>query len=243
MVVYVVCYDLSADPQDQHEQLSYWLDFLQSTLGPSAAESHSKWRVVIVGTKLDKSNQSNSSINLIPSWKAQWPHLPLYEKHCVVSSHKRDGIDMLLQELQHICESIFSQHSLRVPNYFKQLQRCFQSISADQLLIHASQFLEPWRGEKLLLALKFLHAVGQIIMLKDGSICPSPQLIPKITAEFVSPKKVRDKLLSVYQVEILDKQQIGAVLEVTGNNKEYFHLLTFIAFYFLVFFFFLLFTF
>ncbi len=63
MVVYLVCFDLSATPQDQLEQVLYWLQFLNSsvpTLPQMLSSSNNNnnnnnknWRVMIVGLKSD----------------------------------------------------------------------------------------------------------------------------------------------------------------------------------------------
>jgi hypothetical protein len=78
------------------------------------------------------------------------------------------------------------------------------------------------------LALKYLHAIGQVVLLHNGLVCVTPQVIPKITAEFISPEAVRHKLMTKHGVTIMNKRQIGAVLEVAEGDKVYDDLFSFL---------------
>jgi hypothetical protein len=146
MVVYIVCYDQSALPECQNEQLSYWLNFLHSNLS-GALESRSKWQVIIVGTKSDVS-QHKCFVDPIPTWQAQWPILPLYEQHFVVSSHQMQGVKKLLKNLTHVCNTIFKQHTLAIPGPYKSLAKSVESIPPKQCIMPISQLKAAhWIGE------------------------------------------------------------------------------------------------
>lgn len=221
MVVYLVCYSLAAE--EQNEQLSYWLNFLHSTLSVTP-DTKSKWLVLIVGTKSDKC-QREPRDNPISSWQAQWPNLPLYHKHLTVSSHKKVGIKELLQELTLVCNTIFEKHTTWIPRAYKVLLESIKTIPPDQAIISISNLKAMhWLGknDQFNLALKYLHSIGQIVVLRGALVCTTPQLIPKITAEFISPKQIRNKLLVNHKVEILDEQQIGVILNISEGTKEYF---------------------
>jgi len=47
---YIVCFDLSKPLPEQREQLSFWLNFMQSSLD---TVTDTAWKVVVVGTKSD----------------------------------------------------------------------------------------------------------------------------------------------------------------------------------------------
>jgi hypothetical protein len=222
MVVYIVCYDLSASPELQNEQLSYWLNFLHSTLSGSP-ESKSKWRVMVVGTKHDM-YQQKQLVDLIPTWQEQWPSLPLHKQHFVVSSYTMHGVKALLEALTHVCNTIFEQHTLAIPRTYKLLAKSIESITQDHCIIPVSQLKAlHWAGQdnQFSLALKYLHSIGRIIVLGGALVCTSPQIIPKITAEFISPLEVRSKLLVNHNnIEVIAEQQIGVLLRVSQRTKE-----------------------
>jgi hypothetical protein len=222
MVVYIVCYDLSASPELQNEQLSYWLNFLHSNLHGSP-ESQSMWIVIIVGTKSDVGKQKHL-VDPIPTWQAQWRSLPLYKQHFMVSSHQMHGVKKLLKDLTQICNTIFEQHTLAIPKPYKSLAKSIELIPSDHCIMSLSQLKAVhWDGldNQFSLAVKFLHSIGRIIVLGGMAlVCTSPQIIPKITAEFISPVEVRSKLLENHKVEILTEQQIGVLLRVSEGTKE-----------------------
>jgi hypothetical protein len=232
MVVYLVCYDLSASPEHQTEQLSYWLNFLHSSLSGSA-ESKSKWQVMIVGTKRDVL-QPEQLVDPIPTWQEQWPSLPLHKKHFMVSSHKMQGVKGLLKDLTHVCNSIFEQHCLAIPRTYKLLAESVKLIPLDECVIPISQLkASHWAGKdnQFTLAVKYLHSIGRIIVLGGALVCPSPQIIPKIISEFISPVEVCSKLLVNHNVAILTEQQIGMLLRVLQGTKEYYYSCFFLSFF------------
>jgi hypothetical protein len=223
MVVYIVCYDLSASPELQSEQLSYWLNFLHSNLYGSP-EGQSKWQVIIVGTKDDKSQQKHL-VDPIATWQAQWPSLPLHKQYFVVSSHQMQGLKELMKALTDVCNTIFKKHTLAIPRTYKRLARSIESIPPDCCivpisLVKAAHWDEQDNHNRFSLAMKYLHSIGRIIVLGQALVCTSPQIIPKITAEFISPVEVRSKLLVTHKIDILTEHQIGILLRVTEKTKE-----------------------
>jgi hypothetical protein len=213
MVVYILCYDYSASHDIQYEQLSYWLDFLQSTLPTSSHEAKSKWQVMVVGTKSDMctSKQSGiSSLSIPPAWKAKWPNILFLDDQFIVSSHKMKGIHLVLRNLDQLCNSIIKQNYLLVPNEYNILADCINSIPQKQCIMPISQLEDSFSWgdhDQFQLALKYFHAIGQIVLLHNsGLVCVSPQIITKITAEFISPESVRHKLLLKHGVTIMNKR-------------------------------------
>eukprot|EP00026_Physarum_polycephalum_P002549 Phypoly_transcript_02556.p1 GENE.Phypoly_transcript_02556~~Phypoly_transcript_02556.p1 ORF type:complete len:750 (+),score=131.28 Phypoly_transcript_02556:408-2657(+) len=326
MVVYILCYDYSAPQQIQQEQISYWLDFLQSTLPttPITSKSSPKWQVMVVGTKSDKCNaeaRQSSSLPISTSWESLWPNVPLHSHQYVVSSHQMSGIDDFLEKLEDICNIIFEKHSLLVPQIYNSFAKVIKNSSEQSIItiqqledfwdthfdkeqkeeeeeknkeekekekkeeeeeekeeerrrMHwQSKMLDPRTNElpeqlkKLLLSdeqkirrkkekqkkkqeekqkrkdaekkkkeedkrqekkkkkqeflhsLKYFHAIGHIVLLHE-LVCVQPQVIPKIMAEFISPKAVQNKLMTKYRVIFLTKRQIGAVLSLKEHHKE-----------------------
>jgi hypothetical protein len=221
MVVYIICYDLSASPEQQNEQLSYWFDFLHSSLSGST-ECKSKWQVLIVGTKIDLCRPEHLIVN-VSNWQAQWPNLPIYKQHFAVSSHKMNGVQELLKGLKQVCNMIFKQHTLLIPRTYKVFAESIKSIPLDCCTMPMSQLKAAhWVGQdnQFSVAVKYLHSIGRIIVLGGALVCTAPQIIPKITAEFISPVEVRSKLLVNNGVELLTEQQISVLLRVTKKIKE-----------------------
>ena len=223
MVVYLVCYDLSAAWEVQNNQRSYWLDFLQSTL-PSPPDTRSKWRVIVVGTKSDESSNTKVPSDSTLSWQHKWHHLPLHHQHLTVSSFKMNGIQALTKVLEQVCGDIFKQHATLIPKIFKSLLQSIQTIPQDLCITSISHLKATfWResDKQFNLALRYLHSIGQIIVLGGSLVCTAPQVIPKITAEFISPEQVRGRLSTNYEVEILDEKQIGMVLKISDKTTKY----------------------
>ena len=223
MVIYVVCYDLSASQEMQVEQRGYWLNFLQSTL-TSSPENKSKWRVLVVGTKSEKARLPKKTSDLMSSWQQTWPDIPFHDQHFVVSSFKNEGVKALTKGLQHVCTTIFEQHTILIPRTYKHLLQSIQRIPQDKCIIPVTELkADHWFGDpgQFNIAVKYLHAIGHIVVLGDGLVCTCPQIIPKITAEFISPLEVRNRLSKNYDVQILDEEQIGVVLNIGKATAGY----------------------
>ena len=223
MVIYVVCYDLSASQEMQVEQRGYWLNFLQSTL-TSSPENKSKWRVLVVGTKSEKATLPKKTSDSMPSWQQKWSDIPFHDQHFMVSSVKMRGVKALTRALEHICATIFEQHTILIPQTYKLLLGSIQAIPEDKCIIPLAELkADYWVGrhDEFDVAVKYLHAIGHIIMLGEGLVCTCPQIIPKITAEFISPLEVRNRLSKNYDVQILDEEQIGVVLNIGKATAGY----------------------
>jgi hypothetical protein len=75
MVVYIVCFDLEQNPQDQINQIAFWLQFLNSALPKFLPSS----TVMIAGLKSDvKHPKISVSRDHIKTWKNLY-NLPLFE--------------------------------------------------------------------------------------------------------------------------------------------------------------------
>ncbi len=49
MVLYIVCFDVSEPVEQQTEQISYWLEFLNSALPLPTTVSDTKWSIILAG--------------------------------------------------------------------------------------------------------------------------------------------------------------------------------------------------
>lgn len=220
-----MCYDLSAPPEKQFEQISYWLDFLQSSLplskdiGPT-----SKWRIIPVGLKKDLVKPASINNN-IGSWKTNWSQLPIFDQAFFVSSHKHDSIKELLKVIEGECNRIFKQHTTKIPTAYKTLLQALQTIPEEKSVIPKADLFKMhpcgMAKEQFSVALQYLHSIGHVVVLADGLVCTVPKVIPKIAAKFISPADVRAKLLDSKAVEILEAKEIGVVLQTAVSDPKY----------------------
>ena len=214
---------MSASQEVQIEQRAYWLNFLQSTI-PSSPESKSKWRVFVVGTKSEMADHSKNLVDPMPSWQQKWPNISFHDQHLVVSSFKMEGVRDLITALTHVCATIFRRHTTLIPKSYKALLHSIQTIPQDKCIVPI-RYLKAnyWIGgdKQFSVAVRYLHAIGRIILLGGNMVCTCPQIIPKITAEFISPELVRNKLSENYEVQILDEEQIGVVLNISKESERH----------------------
>jgi hypothetical protein len=79
------------------------------------------------------------------------------------------------------------------------------------------------------IALEYLHAIGKIVLLKKkknktdggGLVYPDTNMASAITANFISPQEVWMKLRQKYGgVEILDKDQVGFLLNINASAHD-----------------------
>lgn len=229
MVVIVVCYDLTQPPNIQLQQLSYWLDFLQSALPPSTSASKSKWKVIIVGTKLDLcTSPPVQRDTFVRSWQAKWADIPIYDTHFQVSSWLGEGVRVLLHAIEDTFSSIFTRHAIRIPKSYKTLLHSLQSIPEQQSVQSISDLCSSYSHGlpqlQFTLAIKYLHTIGRVVVLKGDRVCTAPKLITTIAAKFISPDDVRMKLATSEGVEILEEDQVGAVLTISDTHRFVFRI-------------------
>lgn len=230
---------MSAPQLEQSKQIHYWLRFLKSSLPPSSPSNKSPaFKVVAVGLRKDL--DTSKSPLTIPSIY----NLPLINSPLHVSSHKTDGIKELLKVLQTEAEAITKQHASNIPVDYHNLILSFRNLPEDQAILTREEILnnhaKGMDEEKLRVALRFLHAVGAIIILKDNLVCVSPLVVPNYAAKFNS-ENVRVQLGTDKELYYLDELQIATVLHmIPGSDKlsalslivYFWCLLTFVVFQF-----------
>lgn len=146
MVVYLVCFDLSATPQDQLEQVLFWLQFLNSsvpnllqTLSSANANKDKNWRVMIVGLKSDAKQKTIFTSESINSWQYQMKNLPLFNRLFEVSSLRAlHSVRELLDSVSLVCAQIFENHTVLIPSSFRKLLHSIQNIDTSTIAIPSS---------------------------------------------------------------------------------------------------------
>lgn len=230
LIIYLVCFDLAENIQTQIAQIKYWLDYLHSLLSHSQQDYNSKekWRVVLVGTRADKSPNLKSVIepDTISKWQATWSSLPLHHKIFITSQTNTASIENLLGFLKVNCDDIMSKFSRRVPKaYLTLLQELKHRVQHKRHpFINIKDFNNSTvKQEDQLLGLGYLHAVGDIVMLADGLVCTDPKYISLLMSNFISPEAVQMNLphITSKKVEILTSEQVGKVLLLKENDSEY----------------------
>lgn len=237
MVAYLVCFDLGAKVQEQIDQVSYWLNFLESSLplppSSSPPQRDGKWVIFLVGLRSDLCKRQDSSPfqqDHINSWTKNWPRLPIFNQIFMVSS--MTGIKRvrnLFNIVGRECDRIFQSHSVLIPTSYKRVlahlqslpnDRCF--LSEDDIIQELKTSMVPIPPTSIPSALAYLHAIGRIVLFNNGMVCTNAAIAPKIAAKFVSPKEVRLRLLKkeTDNVLILGEEEIGCLLEIDVSLNE-----------------------
>ncbi len=141
MVVYLVCFDLSATPQAQREQVSFWLQFLNSSIpnlpqlyspgGDGNNSDNKNWRVMVVGLRSDLKRETILTTEIIQNWQSLMPNLPLFHHQLfeVSSLHIQQSIRELLNSVSLVCSQIFEKHAMLIPSSFRKLLGSIKDIS------------------------------------------------------------------------------------------------------------------
>jgi hypothetical protein len=224
--VYLACFDLAENSQSQITQITYWLDFLHSILG-SSAQSNSKWKVILVGTRADchNSKQPYLSPDLTQKWQKIWPHLPLHDKMFFTSKHDTSSFSRLLELVKHESQALMS--TMKVPKSFLFILKTIQTLQKAEnhynSITHIRDLpIHYTKGKNLMPALQYLHAIGSIVLVGD-LICTDPSVISRVMANFISPESVQQTLPHVRhkRVEILSSDQVGKILMMEEYNPKY----------------------
>jgi hypothetical protein len=233
MVTYFICFDRSKSIKEQSAQVSFWLDFLNSSLPlpPPPSPPSSKWSIMIVGLKSDLEQPSSPSLKQqhLSSWKLKWPRLPLFDQLFSVSSlTSRESVQHLLSSVERECNRIFSLHSIQIPTRYRQILQLLQNRPEGEVLLHINtlhrECAPSMDSQSFKCMLQYFHAIGRIVMIeKNGLVFTNPTLAPKIAAKFVSPEEVRASLLKGddENVQLLTEEDIGYLINITvGDNKR-----------------------
>jgi hypothetical protein len=225
MVVYIVCFDLEQDHDDQVCQIEFWLEFLSSTL-PGFLPSST---VMISGLKSDVKHASTSICRShIQSWQNRFRNLFLFKSDLfTISSIKsKESVSHLLQCVEGECKRIFESHSTAIPKPYLELLQSIKQMS-NISSSSSNHFTSPSElpscgldefGKKL--ALRYFHSTGHIVLLDDNTVCINPTSIPKIVAKFISPKEVTSQLLTTKEITFLTDNQIDCLFDIQDTSNE-----------------------
>jgi hypothetical protein len=229
MVVYLLCFDLSEPINKQHEQMEYWLNFINSALPlPNRHYQYDdtvKWVILPVGLKLDLQKSPGLQTHNIKAWANQFSHLPIFPQLFDVSLTKSDksAVD-LLKVIQQQCDQIFSTHTTLIPTSYHEILRDLKSLPSHPA-IHQDEIFSKYShgltSEGFIVALQYLHAIGRIVVLKSGLVFPDSRVATQTAAKFISPEDVRINALVQDNVQILGKKQVGYLLDVGNCNKRF----------------------
>jgi hypothetical protein len=217
--VYLVCFDLSKDEQDQIDQLTYWLDFIDSFI--AADPTNSKLKVILVGTRSDlNKSQFLLHSNPIPKLQHTWPSLPLHHEIFITSKFNQDSFGHLLKVVKLECKAIVSTN--KVPKTYLSLLKALQAQAKSQRhpTIHIDDLQAVYPKQHLMPALKYLHAIGGIALLED-MICTDPSSISKLMSNFISPTSVQLSLSHMTKLQVLTSEEVGKVLVMKQDDPKY----------------------
>lgn len=233
LIIYLVCFDLAEDVQSQISQIKYWLDYLHSLLSHSEQDDNSKekWRVVLVGTRSDISFDTKAVIKpaIVSKWLSTWSSLPLHNDIFITSQTNTLSIENLVRFLKVNCNEIMTKFSTQIPKtYLMLLEELKHEVQSKRPFININDHFKDsgnTQEEQLavLRGLRYLHAVGDIVMLPDGLVCTDPKYISLLMSNFISPESVQMTLphITSNKVEILTSEQVGKVLLMKENDSEY----------------------
>lgn len=236
MTVFFVCFNLAEPLNIQRSRISYWLDFLNSSLPlphnqSTASNLLPTCKIVLIGTKSDlqKEFALTSTPQLIGSMISQWSRLPITPAIFTVSSHTSvKSVQLLLDYVEQECNNIFSQFSVKLPKSYRKILSQLKERPAIKSILHWTDLFKEfsWEFDRpgFQTMLKYFESIGRIIWLPGGLVFTDPSIASKIVAKFVSPKDIRLLLFKQDNeyVQILEMSDIGSLLQVNirSNNLE-----------------------
>jgi hypothetical protein len=238
MVVYLLCFDLSDTCETQYDQLAYWMDFLNSALplpqGDNKYNKDAKWVILPVGLRSDLQQPEVLEQSDLDTLTASFPRLPIFPQLYYLSSVKSEtSVAELKNSIEAQCERIFATHAVLIPTSYRDILRDLRDPSSSHTTQLGKLFKHDPHGltfSDFCVAMEYLHAIGKIVLLKKkgeeeeaegGLVYSDANVASAIAASFVSPKKVRMKLRQKYGgVEILDKEQVGYLLNIKASTHD-----------------------
>lgn len=227
MVIYVICFDLSASPDEQTLQIDSWLSYLNSLLcretNISPHHSNAKWKVMIAGTRADKQHPHTILLTSTLSFQQLFPAIPFHDNIYRFSTlHDPKSVKALYKAIVDQCNQIMDAHSNYLPTFYKMLKEDISLHSSPtDSVIAMSSLPTRWKEnpEFTNQALQHLHSIGEIVMFGDDKICTNPEVLSKLMAKFISPREVQAKLLGDRaRLFLLKKEDMQAILEVKDTR-------------------------
>lgn len=219
--MHLVCFDSQATTEEQVEQITRWLDFINSIPPPSSSiPQNNKRMVFLVGLRAEDIPPPGDEPSLqqshFESWKNNYSLLDLSNQIFMVNCIKSpESIQNLFNNISSEGERIFLSNLPILPLSFKEVLNEITStgskltfIKEDQLMKQSKYNEQPRLFQR---ALQSLHSCGQIIICNNGLVCINPFNAQKMMAKFVSPQVVRryllqreDKKVSIHEWSLLE---------------------------------------
>jgi hypothetical protein len=114
-------------------------------------------------------------------------------------------------------ERVFKSHSTSIPKPYLELLQSIKQMS-NISSSSSNHFTSPSKLPSCgldefgkILALRYFHSTGHIILLDDDTVCSNPAIIPKIASKFISPEEVRAQLLTNEEITLLTENEISCL--------------------------------
>lgn len=233
--MFFVCFNLGDPLNQQLQQISYWLDFLNSSLPLPHHQSNSSnlmpsAKIILIGLQSDKQKDFHITANpqqTLAAWQTRWNHLPIASTLFSVSSHTSiSSVQTLLTFVTEECNQIFSIHSVRIPLLYHKILS--QLPNHRNSPIHWQDLFKEFSPgtditeTSFQTMLRYFEGIGRIVWLPTGFVFTDPTVAPKIAAKFISPLEVRLSLLKQEDenVQILNEMEVGSLLNIRTENNE-----------------------
>lgn len=220
MTVYLLCYDLQQTPDNQHQQIFYWLEYLNALL---ETKHTNNFKIIIVGLRADLCNdiQESKRTSNIRYWLRRMPNLAIHGTTFQLSAHTDPtSIQLLSSKLHQQFMSLFGSFGNKIPRLYR---NCFEDnlmdFTYEKFACSATDFrtISKYYGDS---TLEYLQSIGRFIVAAKRVYNPS--FIAGLFAKFVSPKAVCGKLLVRdygTSASLLTEEEIGVVIEVDNSEK------------------------
>lgn len=237
--MYLVCFDLGANEQERLKQIAYWLDYLQSLIAPTSFASEegrniflANWRVILVGLRFDlidekHANKSAESISAsfsscIAQWRQTWSALPLFDQVPVTSKLDAKSIEEVWKIVKHESSTIMNKFTTQIPVLYLSILDKLRESANGQPFVRTNDLGNLALYQNLPSTLRYLHAVGDIVLLQNGLICVNPASVSKMMAKFISPEQVQRSLPHIKEGKavILTTEQAGRILELKEDDPN-----------------------
>lgn len=232
MVLYIVCFDLAAPPDEQRRQIESWLSYLNSLLCHNNSirlsnqkdGSVSEWKIIIAGTRSDQKHPQTTLLQSTSPFQQKFLSLPLHDTMFYFSTfHDPKSVKVIFKEIVQQCKLIMDHHSKLLPTFYTTVKNNISASSSSSNYIIDMLSILPKSKENVELtnqALQHLHAIGEIVMFGKDKVCTNPEVISKLMAKFISPAEVRTKLLWEDHkcVSLLKKHDMQMILQVKDSR-------------------------
>lgn len=169
----------------------------------------------------------NFSPSTLNQWKQTWPNLPLFNEVVTTSRDDSASVDRLWKIIKTEATNIMEKFTKQIPKQYLAILEKIQQIShiSSQMFIQTQELIQFYSETptiQLMPALRYLHSVGDIVLLNERLICANPMNISKVMAKFIAPEQVQLALPHIKdgKAVILTTEHAGRVLEMTADDPN-----------------------